>query len=83
MISIRVLFFGKLADLVQEAEFQCEIEPGTRVADFYEQLASQSRLQPLAQKPNIKVAVNQELADWDRELSPGDELAFLPPVTGG
>lgn len=83
MISIRVLFFGKLADLVQEAEFHCEIEPGTLVADFYEQLASQSRLQPLAQNPNIKVAVNQQLADWDRELSPGDELAFLPPVTGG
>ena len=83
MNSIRVLFFGKLADLVQEAEFQYEVEPGTRVVDLYEQFASQSQLQPLAQKPNIKVAVNQQLVSWDWELSPGDELAFLPPVTGG
>ncbi|MEQ9022992.1 MAG: MoaD/ThiS family protein [Pseudomonadales bacterium] len=83
MTSIQVLFFGKLAGLVQEAEFQHEIEPGTRVADLYEQFTSQSQLQPLAQKPNIKVAVNQQLVGWDWELSPGDELAFLPPVTGG
>lgn len=83
MISVRVLFFGKLADLVQEAEFQYEAEPGTRVSDCYKHLASQSRLQPLEQKPNIKVAVNQQLVDWDKQLSSGDELAFLPPVTGG
>jgi len=83
MISIRVLFFGKLADLVQEAEFHYEIEPGTRVVDFYQQFTSHSQLPPLEQKPNIKIAINQQLGNWNQQLSPGDELAFLPPVTGG
>lgn len=83
MSTVRILFFGKLADLVPDAEFQQQIESGTTVSDIYEKLARQYPLQPLAQKPNIKVAVNQQLSDWDQPLSPGDELAFLPPVTGG
>ena len=31
----------------------------------------------------IRAAVNQEFATPDRRLSPGDEVAFFPPVTGG
>ncbi|RED54317.1 molybdopterin converting factor subunit 1 [Aestuariispira insulae] len=31
----------------------------------------------------IKVAVNQEFADWDAAVTAGDEVAFFPPVTGG
>jgi len=81
--TIRILFFGKLADLVTEPEFQQQIESGTLVSDVYEKLAQQYPLEPLAQQPNIKVAINQQLSGWDQSLSPGDELAFLPPVTGG
>ena len=32
---------------------------------------------------SIRAAVNQEFAALDRRLSPGDEVAFFPPVTGG
>ena len=32
---------------------------------------------------SIRAAVNQEFAMPDRRLSPGDEVAFFPPVTGG
>jgi sulfur-carrier protein len=31
----------------------------------------------------IRVAVNGRFADWDRGLADGDEIAFLPPVSGG
>lgn len=31
----------------------------------------------------IKVAVNQEFADFDAPIKAGDEVAFFPPVTGG
>ncbi len=33
--------------------------------------------------PTVRVAVNQAFAAPDSPLSPGDEVAFLPPVTGG
>ena len=31
----------------------------------------------------IRIAVNQEYADLDHPIKPGDEIAFFPPVTGG
>ena len=31
----------------------------------------------------LRVAVNGEFADWSHALSDGDEIAFLPPVSGG
>jgi len=31
----------------------------------------------------VRVAVNQEYATMDEPVSPGDEVAFFPPVTGG
>lgn len=31
----------------------------------------------------IKLAVNQDYADLDAAVKPGDEVAFFPPVTGG
>jgi molybdopterin synthase sulfur carrier subunit len=32
---------------------------------------------------SIRVAVNGEFADWNRALADRDEIAFLPPVSGG
>ncbi len=31
----------------------------------------------------VRVAVNQEFADWDHPVAPDDEVALFPPVTGG
>lgn len=31
----------------------------------------------------VRVAINQEFADWSAPVAPGDEIAFFPPVTGG
>ena len=33
--------------------------------------------------PSVRIAVNQTLVDGNQALAPGDEVAFLPPVTGG
>ena len=32
---------------------------------------------------SIKVAINDEFADWDAELQAGDSVVFIPPVAGG
>ena len=34
-------------------------------------------------RPNLLVAVNQEMASSDTAIKDGDEIAFFPPVTGG
>jgi molybdopterin converting factor small subunit len=38
---------------------------------------------PGALDQQVRVAINQQFADADTPLQPGDELAFLPPISGG
>ena len=42
-----------------------------------------SRHPPLEHYSSSKVAVNDELADWEAPLSDGDTILFFPPVAGG
>ena len=42
-----------------------------------------SRLELPAHGRDIRIAINQHFADLDTPLQDGDELAFLPPITGG
>ena len=37
----------------------------------------------LAKRHGFKVAINDELADWNVSLTAGDEVLFFPPVAGG
>jgi len=40
-------------------------------------------LKLLERKTKIRVAVNQNIEDWSFKIRDGDELAFLPPISGG
>ena len=78
--SIRVLLFGQAAELAgwSERSFPCL---GT-VAELRHRLVDDGG--PLtAMGGSLAVAVNQRLAAESTPLSPGDEVAFLPPVSGG
>jgi len=59
------------------------------IPDLWSSPAGSSPLGPLAAHPasalpaGLRVAINQRFAAPDTPLQPGDELAFLPPITGG
>src|SRR5215210_806630 len=59
------------------SEVTLELPDGARVADALAQL------EPIAAGLPLVMAVNREYADPDRALDPGDELALIPPVSGG
>lgn len=81
----RIIFFGSLSDRVDEAEqdFDLAEEPKTAREIFQAIGESNPKLVGADTTTPIKVAINQKLADWDTLVSEGDEVAFLPPVTGG
>ena len=84
MLSIRVLFFGRLADLVTQPEFEYSISPGSTLIELYEELCTKNAdLPSLHEDSSLNVAQNQSLADWQTPIEAKDEIAFLPPVTGG
>ena len=81
-MRVHVLFFGRLKDIVGKSEEDAELSEGARVEDLF---ARYSRSFPeLAQfRASVVASVNQELAEWRAPLASGDEVAFLPPVSGG
>lgn len=87
-MTIRVLFLGRLQDIAGGAE--CELEPPPGGLDWHILLATlEEQLGPAiaaeVSAEATKVAVNGVLrTDRDTIVArDGDEVAFLPPVSGG
>jgi molybdopterin synthase catalytic subunit len=81
-MHVRVLFFGRLKEIVGRGEDSAELPEGSRVEDLFARY--RSTFPTLAGlRPSVAASVNQELADWASPLRSGDEVAFLPPVSGG
>ncbi|HWZ54140.1 MAG TPA: molybdenum cofactor biosynthesis protein MoaE, partial [Candidatus Acidoferrales bacterium] len=81
-MRVRVLFFGQLKEIVGVAQEEAELSDGARVEDLFERYGR--RFPKLAEfRPSIAASINQEYALWTASLSTGDEVAFLPPVSGG
>ena len=81
-MQIRILFFGVLKDLVGRSTDIIDLPEGTRVKDV---LSHYVRLAPRIEAvlPSLACSVNEEYAGVDRRLAAGDEVALLPPVSGG
>jgi molybdopterin synthase catalytic subunit len=81
-VRIRVLFFGVLRDIVGLREDSVDIPQGGRVDTVFEYYASRfPRLREVSS--SIVLALNQQFSDPKAPLADGDEVAFLPPVSGG
>ena len=78
-MTVRVLFLGRLQDIAGAAEREAPAAATVAglIARFDTALAEALR------SPKVRVAVNGALAGADTALADGDEVAFLPPVSGG
>ena len=81
-MRLKVLFFATFRDIVGVRERTMALENpatvDTLLANLYER-------HPQLRKhdENLLVAVNQEFVDRRAPLSDGDEIALMPPVSGG
>lgn len=84
-MQIRVLAFGVLRELLPSAQFALDVPAPCTAGEIVLKLATQNppSAAPAAIWSSIAVAVNREYADRSRLLADGDELALLPPVSGG
>jgi molybdopterin synthase catalytic subunit len=81
-MQVQVLLFAGLAERAGRREIQVELPAPATVARLLAQIeAAYPELAALL--PNCFVSVNQEYAAADRRIAAGDEIALLPPVSGG
>lgn len=76
-MEVTVRLFAMLRERAGASELTLDLPEGARVRDALDSLDS------LADGIPLVMAVNREYADAERVLGSGDELALIPPVSGG
>ena len=81
-MRVTVRLFARLRDIAGAAELAREMPAGATIGDVWRQLAGE--FPELAQyERSISSAVNADYAKMTQVVGDGDEVAFLPPVSGG
>ena len=81
-MRVKVLFFGMLKDIVGSAEEQLNVSEGAQLGTIFDHYAGRfPRLREMAS--SIVLARNHEFSPVSTSVTEGDEVAFLPPVSGG
>ena len=81
-MRVRVLLFGVLKDIFQKSEDSLELSSGATVSDLLEHYRGLAP-ERASLFHSVALAVNQEYAAPVCQLQEGDEVALLPPVSGG
>ena len=81
-MNVRVKFFAILRERAGVAEAAKELAEGTSVGELWRELQKDY---PKLDVPGIRLlyAVNQNYVDINQTLRDGDEVVFIPPVSGG
>ncbi|MEZ5557399.1 MAG: MoaD/ThiS family protein [Pseudomonadales bacterium] len=84
-MTVRVLFFASLREAVGAAQRDVALADGASLEELLIALRGVLTAPALTaiSAENVRIAVNQTLASGPVRLHDGDEVAFLPPVTGG
>jgi molybdopterin converting factor small subunit len=81
-MKVRVQFYAQLRDLVGMRELEVELFDGATVRELLENIyARQAALR--VHDSGILIGAGLEFVDRNYKLSPGEEIAIMPPVQGG
>lgn len=81
-MRVTVQLFARLRELAGRREWTCDLPDGARVADVWRALAG-AFPDVAALESAVSAAVNADFASMSSRVHDGDEVAFLPPVSGG
>ena len=81
-MRVTVRLFARLHDIVGANELTRDVPPHASVKTIWDQLVAEFPALG-AYAASISAAVNADYARMDTKVADGDEVAFLPPVSGG
>ena len=81
-MRVVIRLFARLRDIAGSADLVRDAPAGSTVADVWRELVAEFP-EMARYDSSISSAVNEDYAKMTAALSDGDEIAFLPPVSGG
>ena len=82
-MTVRVRLFAILRERAGSKAVEIELAEGATVADALAELRGPTPLGELLDRLPIRMAVNRDYAEPGTRLAAGDELALIPPISGG
>jgi molybdopterin synthase catalytic subunit len=82
-MTVRVRLFAILRERAGRGEVEVELAEGATVAEAIEAVGSLPGLGDVVGRLPVRMAVNRDYATAETRLAAGDELALIPPVSGG
>jgi molybdopterin converting factor subunit 1 len=81
-MKVRTKFFAAIKDIVGTSEAELELSDGITAGELFQSYCQQHA--PLSRYANnTMISVNLEFVPPETRLQDGDEIAFIPPVSGG
>lgn len=80
-MKIRILAFGITKDILGTSEKELEVQEGLNVIQLKEML--EKEFPQLVRLKSYFIAVNEEYAEDNQMITSKDEIAIIPPVSGG
>ncbi|HVN85195.1 MAG TPA: molybdopterin converting factor subunit 1 [Candidatus Binatia bacterium] len=81
-MNVRVRFFASIRQKLRRDDLECSLAAGATVHDLLDHLCRDFPAL-VDMRRSVSTAVNREYADADHVLADGDEVALIPPVSGG
>ena len=78
-MHLKILFFGQLTDITQTTQMDLNVF----VSTAFELDVFLKKEFPDFKNHKYQIAINQKIISTDINLNEGDEIAFLPPFSGG
>lgn len=82
-MTVSVRLFAILRERAGRDSVEIELPEGATVGDAFARLAETPGLGELVERMPLRMAVNREYASEGARIAPGDELAVIPPISGG
>jgi molybdopterin converting factor subunit 1 len=81
-VRVTVRLFARLRDVAGASELARDLPSGATIGDVWRQLTREFP-ELAGYERSISSAINADYARMDQVIGEGDEIAFLPPVSGG